>query len=518
VKKRHIYLILFLLCISAIVVLGFIVRKDSTPPVNCTKVGRAAEISPDYNGIVIPPNIAPLNFFVLEPGERYLVKIYSAAGDGFTVSGRKGKIKIPAKKWKALLGKNRGNELFFDIYIKGPDGRWSRFDSVSNIIAKEDIDAYITYRFMTPSSYYPKKMGVYQQNLENCDRQVVFHGNLYNNGCVNCHTFVNNNADKMLIGVRNQKYGEATLLVNKGRVSKIGTKFGYTSWHPSGRFATYSINLVAQFFHLARQEIHDVIDTDSGIVNYMVDSQTVKTTAALSDKGQLETYPAWTPDGKYLYFCSAPMLWQDHNQVKPEDHNKIKYDLKRISYDIQTDKWGGLETVLSADKTGLSILLPRISPDGRFLLFCMCEYGCFPVYEPGSDLYMMNLETGDYKKLDINSEYSESWHSWSSNSRWIAFSSKRQGGLFTRIYLSYVDENGSAYKPFVMPQKDPEFYDTAFKVYSIPELTTGPIKIDPRVLSRAACGPQKIDVDLPITTATPVAGAKKSQPWQNAHQ
>jgi hypothetical protein len=517
-KKRYICLIVFFLCAPAIAVLGFMLRKDSPQPRNYTTVGRTAEIRPDYTSIVIPPNIAPLNFLVLEPGERYLVKIYSAAGEVITVSSRKGKIKIPAKKWKSLLEKNRGNKLFFDIYVKAPDGRWCLYDAVINIIAKEDIDAYITYRFMTPSSYYPKKMGVYQQNLENCDRQVVLHTNLYGYGCVNCHTFVNNSADKMLIGVRSYDYGDGTLLVNKGWVSKIGTKFGYTSWHPSGRLATYSINGVRQFFHLARQEIHDVVDLDSSIVYYLVDSQTVKTTTALSDRDQLETYPAWTPDGKYLYFCSAPILWQDRDKVPPEHHEQVKYDLRRVSYDIQTDRWGGVETVLLADDTGLSIMLPRISPDGRFLLFCMCEYGCFPVYQPSSDLYMMNLETGEYKKLDINSEYSESWHSWSSNSRWIAFSSKRQGGLFTKIYLSYVDENGKAYKPFVMPQKDPEFYDSLFKVYSVPELTTGPIEIDPRALSRAACGPQKIDVNLPITTATPVAGAKESHPWKQGHE
>ena len=318
----------------------------------------------------------------------------------------------------------------------------------------------------------------------------------------------------MLIGIRHEVYGSSTLFVNKGWVSKIGTKFGYTSWHPSGRLATYSNNGVAQFFHLARQEIHDVIDMDSGIVYYTFDNRTVRTNSVLSDKDRMETYPAWTPDGKYLYYCSAPMLWKDPNQVEPEYYNKVKYDLRRISYDIQTDKWGLPETVLSADTTGLSIMLPRISPDGRFLLFCMCEYGCFPVYQPGSDLYMMNLETGVYKKLDINSEYSESWHSWSSNSRWIAFSSKRQGGLFTRIHLSYVDENGRAYKPFVMPQKDPEFYDSLFKVYSVPEFTTTPVEIDPGTLSRAVRSFREIDVDIPITTATPPASSVDTEPWR----
>ena len=413
------------------------------------------------------------------------------------------------------MSKNRGNELFFDIYVKMQDGRWSRYDTVVNIIAKEDIDAYITYRFMTPSSYYPKRMGVYQQNLENCDKSVVLNTNLYGYGCVNCHTFVNNSADKMLIGVRIVDYGNSTILVNKGWVSKIGAKFGYTSWHPSGRLAAYSINNVRQFYHLARQEVHDVVDLDSSIAYYLVDSQAVKTTAALSDKDRLETYPAWTPDGKYLYFCSAPILWQDRKQVPPENYDKLKYDLRRISYDIQHDRWGEVETVLLADDIGLSIMLPRISPDGRFLLFCMCDYGCFPVYQPSSDLYMMDVETGEYRELpEVNSEYSESWHSWSSNSRWIAFSSKRQGGLFTRIFFSYVDKDGKAYKPFVMPQKDPAFYDSLCKVYSVPEFVTGPIEISNKVLSRAACSARKIDVDVPITTATPAATSADLEPWK----
>jgi hypothetical protein len=514
VKKRYVCLIVFCLCALVITVSGFALRTKPTEPEDYTLVDRPAEIRPDYTGTVIPPNIAPLNFLVIEPGERYLVKIHSAAGDGLTVSSRNGKIKIPASKWCSLLGKNRGNELFFDIYVETQDDRWSRYDTITNTIAKEDIDTYITYRFMTPSSYYNfKRIGVYQQNLENCDKSVVLvNSSFYGYGCVNCHTFVNNNADKMLISVRTADYGNGTLLVNNGGVSKIGTKFGYASWHPSGRLATYSINNVRQFFHLARQEVHDVLDLDSSIVYYLVDSQVVKTNDALADKDRLETYPAWTPDGKYLYFCSAPILWQDRNQVPPENYDKVKYDLRRISYDLQTNQWGEVETVLSADDTALSIMLPRISPDGRFLLFCMCDYGCFPVYQPSSDLYIMNLNTNEYHKLtEVNSEYSESLHSWSSNSRWFAFSSKRRGGLLTKIFFSYVDNDGKAYKPFVLPQKDPAFYDSLYKVYSVPELTTGPIKISHKDLARAACSNNKIDIDIPITTATPTTGPQESE-------
>ena len=89
---------------------------------------------------------------------------------------------------------------------------------------------------------------------------------------------------------------------------------------------------------------------------------------------------------------------------------------------------GQPETVLSAKETGLSILLPRVSPDGWFLLFCMCRYGCFPAFHPTSDLYLMDVAKGPTRSAPINREFSESWHSWSSNSRWIAFSSKRGEG------------------------------------------------------------------------------------------
>jgi len=237
----------------------------------------------------------------------------------------------------------------------------------------------------------------------------------------------------------------------------------------------------------------------------------MKKTPALSDKKRLETYPAWTPDGTYMYFCSAPLLWTDMETVPPRRYQDVKYDLMRISYDIDTDRWGPLETVLSAAETGLSILLPRISPDGRFLVFCMGQYGCFPIYQPTSDLYVMDLNTRTYRKAPINSDYADAWHSWSSNSHWIVFSSKRQGGLFTRSFISYVDADGQAHKPFVLPQKDPSlkdpsFYESCYCVYSVPELITESVTVDTDALVEAITSPTQISVNA-ITGATPEANS-----------
>jgi hypothetical protein len=124
----------------------------------------------------------------------------------------------------------------------------------------------------------------------------------------------------------------------------------------------------------------------------------------------------------------------------------------------------------------------------------------------------LDLATGRYQRLDINSEYSESWHSWSGNSRWIAFSSKRQGGLFTRTYLSYVDEVGKAHKPFVLPQRDPVYYQSLLRTYSVPELVRGKVKARRTALARAARAQASILVDIPITGATPMA--READPWQ----
>ncbi|MHC4981719.1 MAG: TolB family protein, partial [Planctomycetota bacterium] len=314
-------------------------------------------------------------------------------------------------------------------------------------------------------------------------------------------------------------YGSATLFADEGKVDRIGAKWGYTAWHPTGRVAVYSVMNVKQFMHRASMEVRDVVDLDAGLKCYDLKKQSVNMPRSISDSQRLESYPTWSPDGKYLYYCSAPILWQDRNSVPPRHYDKVRYDLMRVSYDVESDKWGKPELFLSGEKLGKSILMPRISPDGRFLLFCMCDYGVFPIYRPCSDLYLMkDIETREYEKLPINSKFSESWHSWSSNGRWIAFSSKRRGGLFTRLYISYVDSTGKAHKPFILPQRNPEFYDSFLKTYSVPELVTGPVEVSHRALTSAARSANTITpATAAVTTATPKASeAKVSEPYRQS--
>ncbi len=477
-------------------------------------IDRPARIYPDYSSTVIPLNVAPLNFMVQEKGSYYFAKIYAEKGEAIEVFSRSPKILIPADSWHQLLENNRAGQLHFDIFVKTANHGWVRFATITNNIANEDIDGYLVYRRMHPThSLVNGRVGVYQRYLGSFDEKLVLDNCGRMTRCVNCHTFCANRPDKMLMGVRSYIQGAKTLLIEGNVVSKIGAKFGYTAWHPSGKLAVYSINNLPMFFHTARNEVRDTFDLHSALAYFVVGSKIVKTSPKISKKEQLETWPVWSADGRYLYFCSAPITWPMEGKFPPDGYKKLRYDLVRISYDLERDQWGEVETVLSAQDTGLSIAMPRISPDGRWLIFCMCDYGYFPPWQQSSDLYIVDLkaakETGryEYRRLDINSDQSEAWHSWSSNSRWIVFSSKREYGVFTRCYFSYVDENGRVYKPLVLPQKDPAFYGYCLETFNTPEFVTGPIPAAGNKLRRIIRGSDEVSVEIPITMATPKAEA-----------
>ena len=188
-----------------------------------------------------------------------------------------------------------------------------------------------------------------------------------------------------------------------------------------------------------------------------------------------ENMPVWSPDGRYLYFIRAP------EAIRGDDVSLLhsRYSLMRIAYNPGKNSWGDVETVLDADSTGMSISMPSISPDGKHMVCTMCDYGYFSIFHKESDLYSVDLETREYRKLDLNSGHAESHPSWSSDGRWLVFSSKRIDGVFSRTHIAYMDENGSFHTPFVLPQKNPEMYDLVLANYNLPRLITGKIGLKP---------------------------------------
>jgi hypothetical protein len=455
----------------------------SHPGADCTEINRKPFICPDYSGITIPPNIAPLNFMINEKADEYLVKLHAEIGDAIIVTSTSGKITIPSGEWKKLLGHCTGKELFIDVFIK-QSGKWSGFQPVINTVATDPIDSYLVYRIFDQGFLTWNKMGIYQRCLENFDESPIMVNNMSDRNCLNCHSFCNNNSKTMLFHMRGKVAG--TIIYRKGKLTKINTKTSqtispgvYPAWHPNGRYIAFSVNHIAQAFYAAANHQREAIDTLSDLILFDTETNNISNCASIASKDRLETFPTWSPDGRYLYFISAVKL-------PPDRYKQLHYDLLRIAFDPETGNFGAVDTVISSTRTGLSVSFPRISPDGKYLLFCMSEYGNFTIWHTDSDLYLMDMETNEITKPDINSDKAESYHTWSSTGRWIVFSSRRMDGLFTRPYFAYFDINGKAHKPFLLPQKDPAFYNTYLKTYNVPEFITSAVDLNPRILSEVA--------------------------------
>ena len=471
-----------------IVILTLLLSTCSKPGNDFLCVERAANIHPSYQGTVIPYNIAPLNFMIREEGSHFTVRFAVAGKDSFDVSSCTGKVSIPLRKWKKLLETHRGEQMDVSIFAEKDSG-WKRYAPLTFLIANEPIDSWLAYRLIEPGYEDWNKMGIYQRCLENFDEAPVMVNRLTDGNCMNCHSFCKNDPQTMLFHIR-QKYA-GTIFVKNGQASKVDKKaFGmisaavYPRWHPDGRYVAFSVNNTMQGFHTTNDNKIEVYDSASDLILFDTQNNSILKDSLLLSPAYFETFPEWSPDGKYLYFCRAKA------RQMPQEYDSLRYDLARIAFDASTGSFSNqIETVLSSDDTGKSITLARISPDGKYAVFCLSDYGCFPVWHRESNLYILNLETKEVRNLSaINSNRSESYHSWSSNGRWMVFGSRRMDGRYTRPHICYFDTEGNAHTPFVLPQKDPLLYDFSTKSYNVPEFITGEIKVSPYEFAKTAKG------------------------------
>ena len=459
---------------------------------SCSKPGndffdneQTANIYPPFQGTVLPYNIAPLNFMIREEGERFVVRFSVAGKDSFNVSSN-GRVSIPLRKWKKLLNENRGAQLNVSIFARQATG-WTRYRPLLFTIATEPIDPYMVYRLIEPGYESWGKMGIYQRCVENFEETPVMLNSLTDNNCINCHSFCKNDPQTMLFHMRQQHAG--TLFVKDGNIKKINTRAPemisagvYPRWHPDGRYVAFSANITRQEFHMAHTNKVEVYDMASDIFIFDTETNTVFTDSLICSKKYFETFPEWSPDGQYLYFCSAKA------RTMPEEFDSLRYDLLRIAFDVTTGQFGKqADTLVSSALTNKSVALPRVSPDGKYVVFCMSNFGTFPIWHRENDLYLLHLDSNEISNLvTINSNQSDSYHSWSSNGRWMVFGSRRMDGTFTRPYICYFDSEGIAYAPFLLPQKNPMHYDFSIKSYNLPELITGKVKASPYQFSKTA--------------------------------
>ena len=487
-SKRYtlLYIITVALLLSAC-------KPKAEVPSQFTEADAEACIYPDYKDIVVPPNIAPLNFIVRDSAATaYVAQLQGGGQELLAGASDNGVIQMDSVEWRALLNASKGGDVEVNVYAQHPDG-WVHFKAHKFSVAEEPIDSYLTYRLIEPGYELYRQLGIYQRNITTFEQVPVYENNREyadgENHCINCHNYRMGSTESMLFHVRANHGG--TIIVQDGKAHKIQLKDStiitsgvYPSWHPTENLVAFSTNKTGQAFHLYYPEKIEVMDERSDLLLYDVTNNEVSHIIRTAD--DLETFPCWSPDGRTLYYCSA----RRNHLLEPSlpdstitqqlllKFDSIRYNMMSIPFDPKTRSFGQPRMEVNAASENKSISVPRVSPDGRYILYTKGDYGQFHIWHTSSDLWVKDLQTDScYALTEANSPDVDSFHSWSSNSRWFVFSSRRMDANYTRLFIAYFDKQGKAHKPFVIPQEDPEWNILLLKSFNVPELSRDAVRI-----------------------------------------
>ena len=435
-----------------------------------TYVDELPDIYPDYIGVTVPAGIAPMNFNVPEEYGRVFVRVSGSKGGELKAKGRWASFN--KRKWHSLTELNAGGTLTFTVLCR-KDGQWTQWRDFIMYVSDAPLTDYgLTYRKMAPGYTTYSRIGIYQRDLHSFREDPIIESTLTPGQCMGCHTANATDPSQFLFHLRGQ-HG-ATLIQQDGVREWVTTKtdstignVAYCYWHPEGRWFAGSINPVRQSFWTGDQRTIEVFDLASDVVIMDVKDNSLVLDPRLMTEDYLESTPAFSADGKTLYFLKAKAF------DVPREVEKVKYDLMKAPFDASTGTIGEIETVIPASEEGYSVTFPRPSYDGRWLMYNKADFSIFPIDHKEADLWLMDLSTGECRALDeVNSDFSESFHNWSSDSRWFLFSSRRDDGLYVQVYISSIDAYGHCTKPFVLPQKNPrKYYHNTLYSFNVPDFT-----------------------------------------------
>ena len=454
-------------------------------------------IFPDYINVTIPPTIAPMNFNVIDTDySRINVTIHGENGKEIHVNNKKN-TNFPINKWQELLKENIGDSLIVTVSVKQNNG-WVEYKPFAFYISKHPIDYGLVYRKIAPGYEVYSKMGIYERDLSTFNEKPIIENTLVPGMCVNCHAFNQADPTNMSLHIRGSHGG--TMLQEGANLQMLNTKTDstlsacvYPYWHPNGDYIAYSVNETRQSFHAVENERIEVMDMASDIVIYQPKNHKILLTPELKRKDAFETFPAFSADGTKLYFCSA-----DAKNI-PHEYKDVKYSLCSIDFDPQTGTFGHkIDTLINAKEINKSISFPRPSYDGKYIMFTLSDYGNFSIWHKEADLWLLNVADNSIRPLnEVNSNDTESFHNWSSNSHWFVFSSRRDDGLYTKPYLALIDDNGKVSKPFLLPQKNPEsYYSYSTFAFNVPDFVKTPMQSNLREMERVINSNERTPVSI----------------------
>lgn len=456
--------------------LATILCSCSERPSHVRLIDTLPPIFPDYTEVTIPVGIAPLNFCIANV-DIVDAEIKGENGDIIVANGKWADFDID--EWHQLLEKNIGRALTVSVSTK-KDGQWSRYNDFKINISRDSLNDFgVAYRKLAPGYETFSHIGIYQRDIHTFTEYPIVESTAAPGECINCHAFRGTEPDRFNLHFRGLHGG--TMIQIDGKRRWLDTRNDstlsncmYPYWHPTGNYCAYSLNLVHQCFFVKGNRPIEVFDrgSDATILDIRT-NQLIQAPCFTTE--DFETYPVFSADGRTIYYCTS----KPHNV--PAEYEQMRYDLCKVSFDPDNGTIGNkVDTILKVSDKGKCVSFPMPSHDGRYIMYCLADCGVFPINHKEADLWLMDLATGQQRCLEeVNSDDTESYHSWSTNSRWFVFSSRRGDGLYSKLYFANIDANGNVGKPFLMPQRNPQkYYDECYYTFNVPEIVKTKVEYD----------------------------------------